>query len=187
MSSPSEYSITTLLKRARGGERGAEQELAQAVEPYLRGLAARQLAVRPDSVLDSGALLNEAWLKLSHAGIDQYGDRTHFLRAASCAMRSILVDRVRKRNALKRGGGAARLDLTEADLAVEQPFDDLLALDEAIGRLGPEDAELAEQRLFGGMSCSEIASLRGCAVRTVERRWLRLLAEFRERLGRKGD
>ena len=177
-----EQPITTLLRRAKRGEDGAADHLAAAVEPQLRRMAELKLRQTPDSVLDSVALLNEAWVRMCGTGVRDYVDRAHFLRAASRTMRSILVDRARARAALKRGGGATRLPLEEGELGVEPVVEDLLMLDDLIGGLPAQDAELVELRVFGGLSCADISVVQGCTKRTVERRWSRVSTSLRERL-----
>lgn len=176
--------LTVLLDRARAGEAGAQERLAAAVQPYLQRLAGQQLRRSPDSVLESAALLNEAWVRLCGDGVKAYEGRTHFLRAASRTMRSILVDRARARAALKRGGGATKLELEDDVAATSSDLEDLLDLDEALARLEPADAELAELRLFGGLSAAEIAALSRSSKRTVERRWNFVAARLKRELGR---
>ncbi len=147
-------------------------ELLPQVYDELRKLAAAKLASeKPGQTLDATALVHEAYLKLG--GERSFATRTDYLQAAAQAMRRILVDRARARNAAKRGGGR-RVDL-ETDHLASTPRDDAIeALDEALTRLAieqPKLAELVQLRHFGGLTLAECALVLGVSARTADTWW----------------
>jgi RNA polymerase sigma factor (TIGR02999 family) len=106
--------------------------------------------------------------------IRHWDGRRHFFAAAAEAMRRILVDRARDKRRLKRGGGWRRLRLDQIDLSIEEPLDDLLALDEALRKLAQQDptcAELVKLRFFVGLTLEQAADVLGLSRRTVDRTW----------------
>jgi RNA polymerase sigma factor (TIGR02999 family) len=123
--------------------------------------------------LQPTALVHEAWLRL--VGNDQKWDgRAHFFAAAAEAMRRILVDRVREKQALKRGGNPERVDIGSVELASPMPDDELLALDEALDRLATVDtraAEMVKLCFFVGLTQPEAARELGISLSTAERVW----------------
>jgi RNA polymerase sigma factor (TIGR02999 family) len=125
----------------------------------------------PGHTLDPTALVHEAFLKL---GAERpFATRTDYLRAAAEAMRRILVDHARARNAAKRAGGR-RVDLESGHLIVAPQDDDLSALDDALSRLAgehPQLAELVQLRYFGGLTLSECAEVLGVSARTADTWW----------------
>lgn len=172
---PGAEEITTLLAAAGAGDRGASDRLFEAVYAELRRIARRQrAAAAPSATLSTTALVHEAYLKLSGEARWTVEDRRHFFALAARAMRHVLVDHVRRRGRLKRGGGALALDLEAEEIAAPDRGDELVALDDALGRLEsvePELAQLVEWRFFAGLSVEEIAELVGVSDRTVKRRW----------------
>ena len=156
----------------------------------LRGLArARMSGQRSSHTLDPTGLANEAIVRLLKCNPDQIKDEQHFLSLAAEAMRQILVDHARMKNAKKRGGEnrAASLDSVE-ESAFQFRTDpaEVLALNEALVGLEKEDPEAAtivKMRSFAGMDCEEIAALMDTSKRTIERRWRYAMAELRERMG----
>ena len=147
-------------------------ELLPQVYDELRKLAAAKLASeKPGQTLDATALVHEAYLKLG--GERSFATRSDYLKAAAQAMRRILVDRARARNAAKRGGGR-RVDL-ESDCLVSQPPDDAVeALDDALSRLAveqPQLAELVQLRRFGGLTLAQCAEVLGVSARTADTWW----------------
>ena len=147
-------------------------ELLPQVYDELRKLAAAKLASeKPGQTLDATALVHEAFLKLG--GERSFATRSDYLQAAAQAMRRILVDRARARNAAKRGGGR-RVDLETDHLAVPPPDDDFEAVDEALSRLAveqPKLAELVQLRLFGGLTLAQSAEVLGVSARTADTWW----------------
>jgi RNA polymerase sigma factor (TIGR02999 family) len=140
-------------------------------------LAHRQLAREHGAqTLQTTGLVHEAYLKLLGGGWMVATDRPHFLAIAARAMRQVLVDCARRRKAAKRGGGIAHATLSDGDLAVEFPADDLLALDRALDELDPRQRQIVECRFFAGMEESDVAIALGISERTVRRDWVKARA-----------
>ena len=161
----------------RRGEPRAADQLLPLVYDELRRLAAARLAREaPGQTLQPTALVHEAYLRLMGPDPARPWDGTaHFYAAAAEAMRRILIDRARDRKRLKRGGGRNRRrhDL-EGLIADDASPDDLIDLDEALGRLALIDArgaELVRLRLYAGLSLDEAAAALGVVRRTAERDW----------------
>jgi RNA polymerase sigma factor (TIGR02999 family) len=146
--------------------------LLTLVYDELRRLAAAQMArEKPGQTLDATALVHEAWMRL--AGGQQFESRNHFFRASAEAMRRILVDHARARNARKRGGGWTRVELADWHKVAQAP-EQVLALNEALDRFAaiePRKAEFVTLRFFGGMSMPEAADVLGVSLPTAERWW----------------
>ncbi len=168
--------ITQLLEAATSGDPQAAADLIPLVYDELRRLAAAQLAhEKPGQTFDATALVHEAYLRLvGPADSAKWANRGHFLNAAAEAMRRILVDIARKKQAAKRGGGGKRFEVSEGDrVAIPDP-DTLLAVNEALVRLAAEDpgsAEVARLRLFAGASVEEAAAALGMSRPTAYRDW----------------
>jgi RNA polymerase sigma factor (TIGR02999 family) len=147
-------------------------EFLPQVYAELRRLAAAKLATeRPGHTLDATGLVHEAFLKLG--GERSFASRTDYLRAAAAAMRRILVDHARARNAAKRGGGK-RVDLEPDELAESIADGQIEALDELLNRLAaerPQVAELVQLRRFGGLTLEECAETLGVSARTADTWW----------------
>lgn len=148
-------------------------ELLPLVYDELRRLAAAKLASeKPGQTLDATALVHETYLKLD--GDRSFTSRNDYLMAAAQAMRRILIDRARARNAARRGGGALRIELEAHHLATAPGDDRLEALDEALTRLAvdrPRVAELVQLRYFGGATLTECAKILGISARTADIWW----------------
>jgi RNA polymerase sigma factor (TIGR02999 family) len=167
--------VTRILEAIRGGDMKAADELLPVVYDELRRLAARKLSYeRPGQTLQATALVHEAYLRLVGSRDRGWENRQHFFCTAAEAMRVILVDRARRRQALRHGGGRERRELDEVEAAVEPPCDDLLALNEALERLARMDgrkAELVKLRYFAGLTNEEAASALGISPSTAKRWW----------------
>jgi RNA polymerase sigma factor (TIGR02999 family) len=167
--------VTRILERANQGDPNVAQELLPLVYDELRRLAAHRLAgERSQHTLQPTALVHEAWLKISGNEQRAWNGRQHFFAAAAEAMRRILVDRARRRLAVKRGGGAARLDADDLDIPAPAPDDQLVAVSEALEKfasLDPRKAELVKLRYFVGMNFDEAASALDIAVPTAKEWW----------------
>ena len=166
--------ITALLANLRGGDEAAVDALLPLVYDELQALARGQLrGEREGHTLNPTALVHEAYLKL--VGQDaNWQNRAHFFGIASLAMRRVLVHYARRRAAEKRGGGVAAVTLEEEAVAHEAPAEELLALDEALTRLGEiaeRPAKVVELRFFGGLTQEEAAEALGVSVPTVQRDW----------------
>ena len=158
------------------GEPPPSEELLPLVYEELRRLAAHKMAhEKPGQTLQPTALVHEAWLRLGADGQPAWKNRAHFFAAAAEAMRRILVERARRRTALKRGGGANRASLDEVEIPIESADDErLLAVDEALEQFAaiePRKAELVKLRYFTGMTFEDAASVLGIAVPTAKEWW----------------
>lgn len=165
--------VTQLLDAAHRGDRQAAAELLPLVYDELRRLATAKMAGEsPGHTLDATALVHEAYLRLT--GGHSFESRSHFLRAAAEAMRRILVDHARARNAAKRGGGGRRVEFNLNHLATAPKADELEGLDEALSRLAvehPQQAELVQLRCFGGLTLEQCAEVLGVSPRTADTWW----------------
>src|SRR5437868_12181902 len=126
--------VTTLLNEAGSGDSRAAADLLPLVYEQLRALAGRKMRQeRPDQTLQATALVHEAYLRLVDTSkVQLWESRWQFFAAAAESMRRILVDNARRRGRLKRGGGSHRVDLDKLELTVNDPPDELVALDEAL-------------------------------------------------------
>ncbi|HUF68698.1 MAG TPA: sigma-70 family RNA polymerase sigma factor [Longimicrobiales bacterium] len=172
--------ITELLGELRRGNEDAREPLFDGIYEELRILAHSRLrSERGDITLSTTALVHEAYLKLVPIESIEWRDRSHFFATAARAMRRILIDRARTARRQKRGGGERPVTLDEAGVSrVAEPLEmngeALLALDEALGRLGnmsPRQLRVVELRFFAGLSIPETADALGVAVNTVKRDW----------------
>lgn len=179
--------IETLLQRLRAGDVGARDALFAAAYDELRQLArARLREGGRGTVLDTTALVHETYLRLTGRDGLQPEHRRAFFAYAAHVMRSVIVDEVRGRRRLKRGGDLVRvtLDTGLGERLPAETGDDLLRLDEALARLAtlePRAARVVEMRYFGAMPELQIADALGLTERTVRRDWdkaRRLLAEL---------
>jgi RNA polymerase sigma factor (TIGR02999 family) len=161
------------LSAIEASDAHAAAQLLPLVYNELRQLAAAQMAREdPGQTLEPTALVHEAYLRL--AGHASFASKSHFFRAAAQAMHRILVDQARKKHADKRGAGAQRFELSEADRVVVPDPDTLLCVDEALAQLAREDpvpAEVARLRLFAGLSIDEVAQTLGTSRATAFRDW----------------
>jgi RNA polymerase sigma factor (TIGR02999 family) len=148
--------------------------LFEAAYEELKRLAAAVRGDAPGLTLTPTALVNEAWLKLSASTELRPTSRLHFKRIAARAMRQVLVEAARRRNAAKRGGGVAPVTFDEALEHAEAGPEDILALDaalEELARLSPRQALMVESRFFGGLGVAETAELLQVSEATVLRDW----------------
>ncbi len=180
-------SITGLLRRIEDGEQAAKERLVHEVYSELHGLACHYLAgERAGHTLQPTALVNEIYMKIVQ-GVHEVKlkDRQHLLRTAARAMRQLLIDHARRRNSLKRGGGAQRESLDHIMDFYEERGIEITALDAALSHLSAMDPELAqvvELKFFGGRSNKETAEVMGVSERTVERAWSTGRAWLKQRL-----
>jgi len=155
---------------------GASVEtLLPIIYDELRRLARQQMAQEPPGqTLQPTALVHEVYLRLAGDKPDGWASRAQFFAAAAEAMRRILVERARARRAEKRGGGRRGFSLQELDAVVEPDPDEMIALDEALGRLEAEDprmGDVVKLRYFAGLTVDEIAVTLAISPRTVHREW----------------
>jgi RNA polymerase sigma factor (TIGR02999 family) len=168
--------VTEILSQIESGDPSAAEELLPLVYDELRKLAAQRMAhENPDQTLQATALVHDAYLRLVDVEKAQHWDsRGHFFAAAAEAMRRILVDNAYRKKSLKRGGNRKRLDLDDIDPAIQPEDDDLLALDEALGRLAevePRTADLVKLRYFAGFTNKQAAELLGISPRKADSVW----------------
>lgn len=180
--------ITRLLEAVERDEAGAADRLFREVYQQLRILSRHHRGHwRGDETLNTTALVHEAYLKLAGNDAPAFRNRRHFFGAASRAMRQILVDYARRRQAVRHGGGQQRLELDEQQAGPELPdalAEEVLDLHAALERLEithPRQARVVECRFFGGLQVEETCLALGVSKSTVKRDWeLAKLWLFRE-------
>jgi RNA polymerase sigma-70 factor, ECF subfamily len=172
-------------------DRAEFERLFAVLYDDLRAIAGRHLRrEHRHHTLAPTALVHEAFLRLEGRREIPWRDRQRFLAFISRAMRRILVDHARRRRAAKRGGGLVLVTLKPGSATVQPRSAELLALDDALIRLGERDARLerlVECRFFGGLTAPETASALGVSLRTVERDWMRAKAYLAELLDETAD
>jgi RNA polymerase sigma factor (TIGR02999 family) len=163
MPDSSSADTTKLLRAWAGGDSKALEELTPRVYRELRRMAARLLRnERPGYSLQSADLVHEAYLRLVNARELKWQDRAHFFAVSAALMRRILLDRARRRAAVKRGGKAQPLDLNKTLDIVQIKARELVALDDALNALAamdPRKSRIVELRFFGGLSVKETAEV----------------------------
>ncbi|HEV8397521.1 MAG TPA: ECF-type sigma factor [Vicinamibacterales bacterium] len=181
--------VTRLLERASGGDADARATLFDVLYRELRRLAeAAMRAERANHTLQPTALVHEAFLRLAGEQ-GRFENRAHFLGVAAGAMRRVLVDHARGRNAQKRGSGATLVTVDDLDDLPQQASEDidLVVLDDALSRLSALDARqglIVELRFFGGLSVKETAAIVGVSERTIKREWQLSRAWLRREVAR---
>jgi RNA polymerase sigma factor (TIGR02999 family) len=167
--------VTRILEAAQQGDPNAADQLLPLVYEELRRLAAHKMLLQaPGHTLQPTALVHEVWLRLTGNQGQKWAGRAHFFAAAAEAMRHILIDRARRKQAARHGGGQQRVDLQELDLASPGPDDQLLAVSEALDKLAIQhkaEAELVKLRYFVGMTNDEAAEVLGISTRTAKYYW----------------
>lgn len=171
--------ITRLLWRAKQGDAVANAELLPLVYQELKSIAARQRRRqgRPDQLLNTTAVVHEAWLRLQRGG--EYQNRHHFLAVAAMAMRQLLIDEARRQLMQKRGSGDAIQVTLDDNIAIHDQASWLVALDQALNQLGDYKQRLREVfqlRFFGGLTEEETAEILEISIPTVRRDWLKAKA-----------
>ena len=184
--------VTRILSAFEQGDPQAAGELLPLVYAELRRLAKQRLAQeKPGQTLQATALVHEAYLRLVDGeAIQRWEGRGHFFAAAAEAMRRILVDSARRKRAEKHGGRWARQEFDDVDIAAPAPWEDLLALDEALAKLEANDpvkAQLVKLRYFAGLSEEDAARALGVSRATVQRHWRYAKAWLLDELRGAGD
>lgn len=173
---------TLILERIAQGDRHAAAELLPLVYAQLRASAQKAMAgERRDHTLQATALVHEAFARLVGGDGAGYANRAHFYEAAARAMRQVLIDHARSRNAQKRGGGSRPESLVDLASAFEADPARVLALDEALCRLETEDPEAAgvvRLRFFAGLSGEQAAGVLGVSARKADMLWARARAKL---------
>ncbi len=167
--------VTRVLEALAHGHSAAADELLPLVYGELRRLAAHKMAGQaPGHTLQPTALVHEAWLRLTGNEPGRFVGRDHFFAAAAEAMRHILIDAARRKRAVRHGGGLARVDIQDVEIASLADDDELLAVHEVLDKLAVEDpqrAELTKLRYFVGLTFEEAAEVLGISVATAKRHW----------------
>ncbi|MCP5516290.1 MAG: sigma-70 family RNA polymerase sigma factor [Verrucomicrobiales bacterium] len=179
--------ITQILQAVGEGERSAERLLPLVYEELRRLAAHRMAQERAGHTLQATALVHEAWLRLVGTGDQTWENRAHFFAAAAEAMRRVVIDRARRRQAARHGGGWSRVDLEQIDTPAQADEDTLLRVNEALEALAREDpraAELVKLRFFSGLGVEEAALALGVTDRTARRCWRFARAWLHDALGR---
>jgi RNA polymerase sigma factor (TIGR02999 family) len=173
--------VTRILSAIEQGDPHAAEQLLPLVYDELRRLAAQKLAQeKAGQTLQPTALVHEAYMRLvgneetAVHGAQRWDSQGHFFAAAAEAMRRILIDRARQKRAAKRGGGRKRLDIDALDVATQASPDQLLALNDALDKLGgadPAAARLVNLRYFAGLTVEEAGEALGISTATAYRHW----------------
>ncbi|HUL55109.1 MAG TPA: sigma-70 family RNA polymerase sigma factor [Opitutaceae bacterium] len=172
------HDVTVMLERLEQGDPQAADQLLPLVYDELRKLASAKMARESGGqTLQATALVHEAWLRLGGDQQPAWQNRAHFFASAAEAMRRILIERARRRQALRHGGGLERVDVDDPALGIAAPGapdDELLAVHETLERLAAHDArkaELVKLRYFAGLTIEQAAEVLGIAVPTAKRDW----------------
>jgi RNA polymerase sigma factor (TIGR02999 family) len=188
MKAVSTSEVTQLLQAWNNGDNAALEKLAPIVFAELKRMARHQMAnERPDHTLESGALVNEAYLRLIHWPNAQWKNRAHFFAMCARMMRQILVDHARARQYQKRDAGH-KVSLEDAVIVSNSKNAELVALDDALKRLAeidPRKSHMVELRFFGGLSVEETAEVLKVSRLTVIRDWNFARVWLRSELSRK--
>jgi len=167
--------LTRILNAAQQGDPTAAEELLPVVYEELRRLAAYKMANEPAGhTLQPTALVHEAWLRLVESEHQSWANRAHFFAAAAEAMRRVLIDRARRKQAAKHGSNWQRVEIESIDTAATADEDTLLWVNESLEALVREDAkaaELVKLRFFVGLSVEDAAVAIGVTDRTARRYW----------------
>jgi len=183
---PGSQDVTQLLVDWSNGDQTALEKLLPLVNAELRHLAGRYMRrENPGNTLQTSALVNEAYLRLIDQKNVRWQNRAHFFGIAAQLMRRILIDHARKAHYQKRGGGAIKVSLAETAAVTEARAAELLAVDEALGKLAAMDARkgrIVELRFFGGLTEEETAEVMGISLPTAQREWRAAKAWLRRML-----
>jgi RNA polymerase sigma factor (TIGR02999 family) len=178
--------VTRILERAESGDPKAAEELLPIVYAELRKLAGYMMSKEaPGHTLQPTALVHEAWLRVSGGGQQQWNGRRHFFAAAAEAMRRILIDAIRRKRSLQRGGDWQRIEFDESILVLERPATEMLDIDAALAKLSGEDAlaaDLVKLRYFVGLTLPEAAEALNISLRTGNRLWAYARSWLRQEL-----
>jgi RNA polymerase sigma factor (TIGR02999 family) len=168
--------VTHILQAIQQGDPKAADELLPLVYEELRKLAAHRMASEASGqTLQATALVHEAWMRLVGSENPKFDGRAHFFAAAAEAMRRILIDRARRKRAVRHGGGQERVELDEADFATQKDDDQLLAMSDALDKLAVQnkmEAELVKLRYFVGMTTAQAAEVLGITEAAAKHYWI---------------
>ena len=184
----SNHQVTQLLRAWGEGEQSALDKLVPLVYQEMHRLAQVYMSrERSGHVLQTTALVNEAYIRLVDTTKASWQNRAHFFAICANVMRRILVEWARSRQALKRGGAAVPLELVESLVVADEPGQDLVALDDALkdlSALDPRKGKVVELRFFGGLSVEETSDALKISCETVMRDWKFAKSWLRRELAR---
>jgi RNA polymerase sigma factor (TIGR02999 family) len=186
------HDVTRILSAIQQGDSQAGEKLLPLVYAELRRLAAHKMAgERAGHTLQATALVHEAYLRLVGADHQQKWDNgRHFFAAAAEAMRRILIEKARRNQRIRHGGGRRKVDLDELDLAKQGPAKMVLALNDALEQLAAEEpvvAEVVKLRYFAGLTLEEAAAALSISLRTANRHWAYAKAWLYDELSEPGE
>jgi len=188
---PEADDVTLLLERVAEGDRAGADRLLAAVYDQLRRIAQRRMMdERPGHTLQATALVHEAYVRLVRSPGVGWTSRAQFYAAAAHAMQRILVEHARAKHRLKRGGDRRPVPASVVDLASDADLEQVVALQDAVDRLGAEDpraAQVTRLRFYAGLTVEETAKAMQLSERTVMREWSFARAWLRDALGRVED
>ena len=168
-------SVTRILNAIEQGDAKAADQLLPVVYEELRRLAAQKLSQEsPGQTLQATALVHEAYIRLVGGDDPNWDGKGHFFTAAAEAMRRILIENARRKQRIKHGGEHKKIDINEAELTIDGPSDDLIALDEALEKLAQKDkikADLVKLRYFAGLTGKQAAEFLGISRSTANEYW----------------
>lgn len=181
--------VTKILSQIGSGDLSASDQLLPLVYEELRKLAAAKLAQeKPGQTLQATALVHDAYIRLVDVNQAQHWDsRGHFFAAAAETMRRILVEQARRKSRCKRGADLVRHDLDAVDIAAPADPDEVLAIDEALGKLSSvnqQAAQLVKLRYFAGLTIADAAEVLGVSSRKADQTWAYARAWLRAELGK---
>jgi RNA polymerase sigma factor (TIGR02999 family) len=167
--------VTQILTAIEQGDAKAADKLLPLVYEELRRLAAKRMSMEPPGqTLQPTALVHEAYIRLVGSEARKWNSRTHFFYAAAESMRRILIDNARRKQRLKRGAGQEKLALEDAEITMEAPSEEMIALDEALAKLASTDkvkADLVKLRYFAGLTLEQAADILGLSKSMAKRHW----------------
>ena len=167
--------VTRILEAVAEGNPAAADQLLPLVYDELRKLAASKMAREaPNQTLQPTALVHEAWLRLVGAENPTFANRAHFFAAAAEAIRRILIDKARRKRAIRHGAGKEHVQLDELEIAAPTNDDEILEIDEALDKLAQQnsaEADLVKLRYFVGMTLEEAAKAMNISPRTADNYW----------------
>ena len=168
--------VTHILQAIEQGDARAADQLLPLVYDELRKLAASRMArENPGHTLQPTALVHEAWMRLVGSKNPKFDGRGHFFAAAAEAMRRILIDRARRKRAVRHGGGQERVGFDEMDFVGPKNDDQLLAVNDALDKLAAQnklEAELVKLRYFVGMTSAQAAEVLGITEASAKHYWI---------------
>lgn len=183
--------VTRILNAIELGDAQAANELLPLIYEELRILAAQKMSHEPSGqTLQATALVHEAYIRLVGEEARNWDSRGHFFAAAAEAMRRILVENARRKKSSKHGGDKLKVDLDHAELAIEEPSEDLIALDEAMTKLSETDpgvSDLVKLRYFAGLTIEQAAEFLGLSRRTAVDHWAYARAWLRREISKGSD